>query len=727
MIKRVFLFLCFFSLFLFGCNDEKDPKEELKFSVIGLTEIYVGDETTYSTTLDSSYTVVWSTSSTEIGSISQSGLLVGNKAGTIDVIATVEGFTEKLTVVIKSIEEKNYEKLVKAINAIESVDDITIESGEYLNSLMEQYNSLSLEEKALVTNIDLLNNYLDKYQQLVYDSEKNTYSFTIVGPTEISADKEVKYQVECDRDYEFVWSVSDSNIGDITNDGSFYGYSEGVVEITATIKGTTNSRKITVVITPAIIKPKNIILEGNDYLSVGESFELIVKVRPTDANEELIYELDNDCASLENNIVTALKEGTVTITVSSQDRKVKGTLVVSISDLQVNTDVKLLDGVTRDMTAYQYWTKLYSNTNDVILSLDEIEAKNKEGYTISGTKMVDILSSGTTIKGSAVKSLISSYTVNTSYRINGATQPSNYSSLLYAATNKDAVSETVNIKFGLVNSFGAMRTFPTYDVATSSNNFDRFQETGLEYGEGCLIYHESLDGKWYFVQTSNYYGWVEKQYITVVSQNEMNDYLTNESFVIVISAETNIDTIDMRMGSRIIVSEELENDYVLKLITKNGFKTFNASKNSKDLHYGYMEYTINNLLKQIFKLLGNAYRWGDSSFDGHDCSSTMNAAYHCMGFVMARNTSSQYQMPYTLHDVSSSSDAAKKNILNDLHVGSLVFVSGHVMMYLGHVGDNYYILHNFSSGGGCNISTTNLIRSGSTTYLTAFTYFLEMI
>jgi len=379
------------------------------------------------------------------------------------------------------------------------------------------------------------------------------------------------------------------------------------------------------------------------------------------------------------------------------------------------------------MTAYQYWTKLYSNTNDVILSLDEIEAKNKEGYTISGTKMVDILSSGTTIKGSAVKSLISSYTVNTSYRINGATQPSNYSSLLYAATNKDAVSETVNIKFGLVNSFGAMRTFPTYDVATSSNNFDRFQETGLEYGEGCLIYHESLDGKWYFVQTSNYYGWVEKQYITVVSQNEMNDYLTNESFVIVISAETNIDTIDMRMGSRIIVSEELENDYVLKLITKNGFKTFNASKNSKDLHYGYMEYTINNLLKQIFKLLGNAYRWGDSSFDGHDCSSTMNAAYHCMGFVMARNTSSQYQMPYTLHDVSSSSDAAKKNILNDLHVGSLVFVSGHVMMYLGHVGDNYYILHNFSSGGGCNISTTNLIRSGSTTYLTAFTYFLEMI
>ena len=107
MIKRVFLFLCFFSLFLFGCNDEKDPKEELKFSVIGLTEIYVGDETTYSTTLDSSYTVVWSTSSTEIGSISQSGLLVGNKAGTIDVIATVEGFTEKLTVVIKSIEE-NY-------------------------------------------------------------------------------------------------------------------------------------------------------------------------------------------------------------------------------------------------------------------------------------------------------------------------------------------------------------------------------------------------------------------------------------------------------------------------------------------------------------------------------------------------------------------------------------------------------------------------------------------
>ena len=626
--------------------------------------------------------------------------------------------------------ETNDKKYVELINDIDAITEVTLESGDLLTNLFTEYNKLSEEEKKLVTNYYLLEEYMVAYNELLQDKEdeenKDTFVFTISGPTEVEAESKATYSVVTDKNYEFEWSVSNPDIAEIDENGNLTPYEKGIIDVIATIKGTTNSQKLTVTIKQKTIYISTILLDGTDYLQVGESFELIVKTYPSNNNEEIKYEVDNDCVTIENGIVTAIKEGQAVIKVSTLDDRIYTTHKVTVSNIEVNMDVTLLNGVTREMTSYKYWADLVNNVDDVVLTLDQIVAKNNAGYAVAGAKLYDIVNSKTTISGSDVKSKISSYSVSSSYKINGSKQPSNYSALLTAATNKDAVPTTVTIKYGLINTFADLRSFPTNDIATTSNNFDRFQESGVEVGEGCLIYHESLDGNWYFIQIKNYFGWTEKKYITEVTQQEMKEYLTTDSFVVVTGLDTTIDNVKMRMGTRVAVKEVTATDYVLKMVGKDGFKEVSVSKTNNDIHYGYIDYTINNVLKQIFKLLGNAYSWGDDIFDGHDCSSTMNAVYHCMGFVMSRNTSSQCQMPYVLHDVQGYTDMAKKEILNDLQCGSLVFVSGHVMMYLGKVGNNYYIIHNFSSGGGCNISTTNLIRSGSTTYLTAFTHFLEL-
>ncbi len=665
-MKKVSVILCFVLLLLIvGCQEEKEINHN--FNIIGKIEICVEDIVSYSIDNPKDYQYVWSVSSEECANISQNGELTALKDGQIEVIATIKD-TE-----ISSL-------LIVTINPKEEV----------------------------VT--------------------KDNYKFEIVGPDMIFANEEITYSIKETNSYEYVWQVSDTAICEINEQGVLFAYEAGIVDVIATVKGTQNSKKITVIINEPIIKPTRITLKGDDYLAVGEVFELQISLLPKDANEELIYTFDNDYISFneETKIVEALKEGVSTITVTSLDGTVSDTFEITINSYPVNEDIKLYNGVTRSMMSYVYWSNLYSSNDDVIMDINQINSKNSLTYQTSGTKVVDITSSGATIKGSTIKNMINSYTVNTSYKINGSTQPSNYSTLLYAQTNKDNIPETIDIKFGLINSFGALRTFPTMDVATSGNNFDRFQETGVEYGEGCLIYHQSSDGNWLFVQTLNYYGWVKKEHVTIVSQKEMNDYLKSDEFIIVTSRHTTINNLNLRMSNRLVINNVNQENYDLKFITKEGFTNVNIDKENKDIHYGYLPYTRNNVLMQVFKLLGDKYRWGDCEFDGHDCSSTMNAVYNCMGFVMARNTSSQYQMPYTQYDVRSKSDAQKKEILNDLECGSLVFVSGHVMMYLGTVNGEYYIIHNFSSESGCNISTSNLIRSGSTTYLTSYTYFLEM-
>ena len=75
-------------------------------------------------------------------------------------------------------------------------------------------------------------------------------------------------------------------------------------------------------------------------------------------------------------------------------------------------------------------------------------------------------------------------------------------------------------------------------------------------------------------------------------------------------------------------------------------------------------------------------------------------------------------------DLTGFGTTQRKEVLDGLKGGELLYTSGHVMLYLGCVGEEYYILHNTSTeardDGGkdefyrCLITTTDLGKSGQT-------------
>ena len=359
-----------------------------------------------------------------------------------------------------------------------------------------------------------------------------------------------------------------------------------------------------------------------------------------------------------------------------------------------------------------YWIRQNAKTYDVrkvILTLDEINYINKNSIygAYDKTKVVNVKDISEVISGSTVKSLIEGYTnitSNTVYNEDGSVN--NNTSSILSNRNLDSINTNVNVKFGIVTDFGNLRSYPT-NCYSKDKSKDMFQETSLNVGEGVAIYHTSLDGKWYFVQAMNYNGWIEASKVGVCSKKEMVDFLDASEFVIVIANYVSILNHHVRMGQKFPLEKEEDNKYVIKFPVRNndGTLSYNSYKvdNMDDYHLGYLPYTMENILIQGFKILGMSYSWGDKYESGRDCSSTQNGIYSCFGFMMPRNTSNQRSIPI-YSEVLSGLDST--TIVRKYNPGTLIFSSGHVMMYIG-VDENShpYILHN-TTGGGANSCIT---------------------
>src|SRR5262249_4434498 len=103
-----------------------------------------------------------------------------------------------------------------------------------------------------------------------------------------------------------------------------------------------------------------------------------------------------------------------------------------------------------------------------------------------------------------------------------------------------------------------------------------------------------------------------------------------------------------------------------------------------DTSAGYLPLTEGNVLRQAFKFLGERCGWGDAYY-GRDCSGLVCDVYRSMGVQMPRDTGKQADSPVLRHETFTASDnhAARMKAVDALQVGDLVYIPGHVMMFIG--------------------------------------------
>ena len=371
---------------------------------------------------------------------------------------------------------------------------------------------------------------------------------------------------------------------------------------------------------------------------------------------------------------------------------------------------------TPQMASPSFW----ASSDSLLMTPAQIAAYNAGLKAEDDLDLVDIFASEPVVSGAVVRKAIEAYTIPPGYGYIGTGRSTRaLRREILAARNLAAVPSEVKVRCAVVCTPADLRSFPTAltctddGIVSGSLCFDDFQQTQLWLGEGVLVWHESADGKWYFVRGRNYAGWVKAEDIGLCSFDEMSAYVRSRSFAVTLEQKL-VDVAGKRMrlmmGTRLCCNDEGE--VLVPVRLDDGSLGVRAAELDIDLSRGYLPYTLRNVMKQAFRLLGTEYSWGGAG-GFNDCSATLLSVYYCFGIDLPRNSSSMRKMDRGNHYAGELPDGARAGDAGafacgsgpfagpidyaSLQPGSLAVVPGHAMMFLGVVDGEVYILHDVNA------------------------------
>jgi cell wall-associated NlpC family hydrolase len=252
-------------------------------------------------------------------------------------------------------------------------------------------------------------------------------------------------------------------------------------------------------------------------------------------------------------------------------------------------------------------------------------------------------------------------------------------------------------------------------------DIDRFQESALFPATPVAMLHESADHQWWFVVSPRYAAWVEKKYIAEGSAAQILDYIDKKPYRIVTGA--NVATVftpeqpalaqlrlDMSVrvplltdwpADKIVNGQHPYTSYVIQLPLRGDDGALHLApallQKNADTSEDYLPLTQATIVRQAFKFLGERYGWGHA-YGTRDCSGFVSDVYRSMGIDMPRNTRDQSVSAGLDHRLFGARDdrAARIAAAHALQVGDLVYIPGHVMMAIGSIDGEPYVIHDTS-------------------------------
>ncbi len=307
-------------------------------------------------------------------------------------------------------------------------------------------------------------------------------------------------------------------------------------------------------------------------------------------------------------------------------------------------------------------------------------------------------------------------------------------------------------RYGYTVKRAHIRKEPTNEVVpdeSGSELFCQLQISSILMNEPVIILDESDDKQWYYIRCDYCEGWIEQKHVALCENFQQWKANMNSKKFLLVTGNKEILDVDLEhlesselvlhMGTKLeLVQYEkyigTESGrvpyecYIVKIPVRNedGMLEYSYAfvPVSRDVHIGYLPYTERNLIKQMFKINGDRYGWG-GMFDARDCSQYIMEVYSLFGFRFARNSAAQAEMPFEGYDLENAADEEKKNILDDTPIGSILYFQGHVMMYLGEVDGEYFVIsetariasETVTNAHSCMITPLSVKRPNGKTWL----------
>jgi len=395
-------------------------------------------------------------------------------------------------------------------------------------------------------------------------------------------------------------------------------------------------------------------------------------------------------------------------TAAGRDMPVPPSGIVGISDAQLSPE---------------FWVARLPDADKVVLGTAAIAATNERIAKLDPS-MHDIRHLPATLPRDQVKGWIEKLTSRPGkplFDIEG--QPVNATAIDAVMTNAalTAIPAQVTPRYGMAVRRAALRGYPT-DLRAFSHagdtDIDRFQESTLFPGDPLVVVHTSQDGRWVFVVSPRYAAWMHADDVAygdataVFAHADATPYriVTGAKPLTVFTPEAPaVSELQLDMGTRVPLDTSLPPDqpvngqspytsWVLSLPVRDtqGRLSFQAAllQRNQDSSADYLPLTRANIVRQAFKFLGERYGWGHA-YNGRDCSGFVSDVYRSMGVQMPRNTRDQSISPGLSHTAYTDKDShdARVKAAMALEVGDLVYIPGHVMMVIGKIDGEPYVIH----------------------------------
>ncbi len=400
----------------------------------------------------------------------------------------------------------------------------------------------------------------------------------------------------------------------------------------------------------------------------------------------------------------------------------------------VSASVTALPEVTDEMLSPQYWTKDIEGADEILADADTIKELNSLYLNCKDCTMNDLAAAEGTYNGVSAnlarwKSAMSSLSVyldGKHYDSLDNTISGRYVTEILENIEDPDASTAEQIRFGIAVKRSDVRAYPTDHIIADDpgdSDFDNMQNSAVRVGEPVAIYASSADGAYYYCNTSCVSGWIASKDIAIchskdewLSAWQIPDkkvMVVTDSKIVLEESNTNpeLSGLMLTMGTvlekvepyeygRMIANRSSYYNYTVWIPVRDEEGMYARKQALVSIHHGlndgYLPLTTANIVKQAYEKLGDTYGWG-GMLSSVDCSSYVRDVYKCFGLELPRNTTWQAAMPVEKYDIAEASDDEKKTLLDTLAPGAILFFKGHEMLYLGHKGDNYYVISSTSS------------------------------
>lgn len=274
--------------------------------------------------------------------------------------------------------------------------------------------------------------------------------------------------------------------------------------------------------------------------------------------------------------------------------------------------------------------------------------------------------------------------------------------------NLESIPDQIQVRFAFVVRNTDQRILPVKEILSKKPrdiDFDELQNNALDMNTPVLVLAESKDSLWSYVIGPSSSGWVLTDNLAVCRQDEIKK-IESSDFVVVTQAKADV-YLDkerrnfygfVRMGVR-FEAKEFSGDIVEVVLPTRGSdgKMLMASGfiRAKDLHPGYLPYTQRTIIEQAFELLNAPYGWGGASGE-QDCSQFLQEIFATVGLDLPRNSEYQAKAGRQVYEFKKSESAKERTaqVITQAKAGiSLLYMKGHIMLYLGQVNNRPFAIH----------------------------------